>query len=48
MERYDLVLRNGRVMDPKTGRDLIEHVGITDGKITTTGTEHMSGLRYAQ
>ena len=30
---YDLVIANGRVMDPESGLDGVRHVGITGGKI---------------
>ena len=32
---YDIVILNGRVMDPETGFDGGRNVGIKDGKITT-------------
>jgi len=31
---YDLVLENGRVMDPESGLDAVRNIGIRDGKIT--------------
>ncbi|HEY7350770.1 MAG TPA: amidohydrolase family protein [Ktedonobacterales bacterium] len=40
---YDLVLLNGRVMDPETGRDMVAHVGITDGKIVAIEPERLAG-----
>lgn len=43
MEQYDLVLLNGRVMDPETGRDLIGNVGIADGKIAAIEAERLIG-----
>ncbi len=39
----DLVILNGRVMDPESGLDGIRHVVITDGKITALTTELPSG-----
>ena len=30
---YDLVINNGRVMDPETKYDAVANVGIKDGKI---------------
>ena len=30
---YDIVVKNGRVMDPFTRTDIKAHVGIADGKI---------------
>ncbi|WP_294535859.1 amidohydrolase family protein [uncultured Rhodoblastus sp.] len=32
-EPYDLVINNGRVMDPETGLDAVRNVGVKDGKI---------------
>ena len=32
-ETYDLVISNGRVMDPESGLDAVRNIGITDGKI---------------
>ena len=31
---YDLVIANGRVMNPATGLDAVRHIGITGGKIS--------------
>jgi hypothetical protein len=36
---YDLVILNGRVMDPESGLDELRNVGITDGKITNVSYE---------
>lgn len=41
--RYDLVLANGRVMDPATGLDSVRHIGITAGKIAAISTEPLTG-----
>jgi len=40
---YDIVIKNGRVMDPETGFDAIANVGISDGWITKITTEELSG-----
>jgi N-acyl-D-amino-acid deacylase len=40
---YDLVILNGRVMDPETGFDGVRNVGITDGKIITITEKNISG-----
>jgi len=40
---YDLVILNGRVMDPETIFDEISNVGIKDGKIAIITTEKISG-----
>ena len=42
-EDYDLVILNGRVMDPETEFDAIRNVGIRDGKIATITEEKVSG-----
>ena len=40
---YDVVILNGRVMDPETYFDAVRNVGIKDGKIATITREKMSG-----
>ena len=40
---YDIVLRNGRVMDPASGLDAVRNVGITGKKIAAVSTEAMRG-----
>ena len=35
---YDLVILDGRVMDPETLYDGVANVGITDGRIVADGT----------
>jgi dihydroorotase len=42
-ERYALVLRGGRVMDPATGLDSIRDVAIRDGKIVAISSEPLKG-----
>jgi len=41
----ELVLANGRVMDPASGLDAIRHVGITDGRIVAVSETPISGRR---
>lgn len=36
---YDLIIINGRVIDPETGRDEISHVAIKDGVISKISTD---------
>jgi dihydroorotase len=36
--RFDLVLRNGRVIDPAQGIDRIADVGFADGKVSAIGS----------
>ncbi len=41
--RYDLVLANGRVMDPATGLDSVRHVGINGDSIAAISATPLSG-----
>ena len=40
---YDLVLRDGRVMDPESGLDAVRQVGISAGRIAAISTEPLRG-----
>ena len=40
---YDLVIANGRVMDPETGLDAVRNVGITAGQIRAVSVEALNG-----
>ena len=40
---YDIVILNGRVMDPETKFDKVSNVGIKDGKIVKITTEKITG-----
>src|SRR3984957_13211791 len=42
-QTYDVVLRNGRVMDPETKLNAIRNVGIQDGKIAAITADALSG-----
>ena len=42
---YDLVIANGRVMDPASGLDAVRHVGITGRKIATISATPLKGKR---
>jgi len=44
-EKFDLVLHNGRVMDPETGLDAVRNVGIRNGVIAAITAEPISGAR---
>jgi N-acyl-D-aspartate/D-glutamate deacylase len=44
-QTYDLVIANGRVMDPESGLDAIRHVGIRTGRIATVSAAPLTGLR---
>jgi N-acyl-D-aspartate/D-glutamate deacylase len=43
--RFDLVVANGRVMDPESGLDAGRHVGITGGKIAAISETPLTGIR---
>jgi hypothetical protein len=42
-QQYDIVITNGRVMDPETGLDAIRNVAVQDGKIAALSTSQMQG-----
>jgi dihydroorotase len=42
-EEYDLVIRNGRVMNPANGLDSLRDIGIRDGRIVALSREALSG-----
>jgi cytosine/adenosine deaminase-related metal-dependent hydrolase len=42
---YDLVIVNGRVMDPESGLDAVRNVGIKDGKVRTISERTLAGTR---
>ena len=42
---YDLVIANGRVMDPESGLDGVRNVGITGGKIVAISEGTLKGTR---
>src|SRR5262245_27106097 len=42
---YDLVLANGRVMDPETGLDSVRNIGIRGGKVEAISTDDLNGTR---
>lgn len=41
--KYDVVIANGRVMDPESGLDAVRNVGIRGGKISVISTETLQG-----
>ncbi|MFQ5741125.1 MAG: amidohydrolase family protein [Acidobacteriota bacterium] len=45
VELYELVLRNGRVVDPESGRDERANIGIRAGKIAAIATTPLRGDR---
>ncbi len=42
---YDIVIANGRVMDPASGLDEVQNVGIKDGRIAVITGESITGRR---
>ncbi len=42
---YDLVIANGRVLDPESGLDSVRHVGITRDKIEVVSSAPLAGAR---
>ncbi len=42
---YDLVVANGRVMDPESGLDAVRHVGISAGQIAAISETPLKGAR---
>ena len=40
---YDLVILNGRVMDPETGFDAVANVGVQDGKVAVITADAITG-----
>jgi N-acyl-D-glutamate deacylase len=40
---YDVVINNGRVMDPETNFDGVRNVGIKDGKIVAITEDAITG-----
>lgn len=44
-QTYDVVIQDGRVIDPETGLDAVRNVGIAHGKIAKVSTEPLAGQR---
>ena len=44
-QSFDLVINNGRVMDPETGFDQVANVGINNGYITEISMDDLDGAR---
>jgi hypothetical protein len=42
---YDLVIANGRVIDPESGLDSVRHVGIRGGRIEAVSASPLNGTR---
>lgn len=41
--QYDVVILNGRVMDPESGLDAVRHLGIRGGKVQAVSTDLLRG-----
>ena len=44
-QNYDMVIANGRVVDPETGLDGIRHLGINAGTIKSISTKPLMGAK---
>lgn len=44
-EPYELVINNGRIIDPESGLDAVRHIGIAQGSIATLSAEPLRGAR---
>ncbi len=42
---YDLVIRNGRVIDPESGLDAVRNVGIVAGRVVAVSENDLDGKR---
>lgn len=42
---YDLVIANGRVMDPESGLDSVRHVGVREGRVEALSSTPLRGTR---
>jgi dihydroorotase len=42
-EKYDVVIANGRVMDPESGLDAVRNVGVSGGKIRAISSNALQG-----
>ena len=42
---YDLVIANGRVIDPESALDAVRHVGIRNGKMEVVSESPLAGTR---
>ena len=45
-DQFDLVINNGRIMDPESKLDAVRNLGIKDGKITAITKDKLSGKEY--
>jgi N-acyl-D-aspartate/D-glutamate deacylase len=47
-EVYDVVIRNGRVIDPETKLDAVRNLGLRDGKVAAISTSAIQGKRVIE
>lgn len=47
-ESYDLVISNGRVIDPETGLDAVRNIGVSRGKITMISSNPLTGKKQIE
>jgi dihydroorotase len=45
VQNFDLVVANGRVLDPESGLDAVRNIGINGSKIITISTDRLTGRR---
>ncbi len=43
VEEYDLIIANGRVIDPETGLDAVRHVGLRGGTVVAVSEHELAG-----
>src|SRR5699024_4482193 len=42
---YDLVIVNGKVIDPESGLDAVRNIGIDDGKVVALSKDELNGKK---
>ncbi len=47
-EQFDVVVANGRVIDPESGLDAVRQIGIRNGKIESISTDPLAGGRIIE
>jgi len=48
LDGFDIVISNGRVMDPESGFDGVRNIGIRDGKIVAISEERLNGKQVLE
>src|SRR4030095_9565669 len=44
-QTFDLVIANGRVLDPESGLDAVRNIGVTNRKIAAISSSQLTGRR---